>query len=59
MVTSIIIAAGHLHITVSFAFITLLLSVVLGFLFIRHKNIWGVSIVHFCIGAIGIKLGLL
>ncbi|PCJ29491.1 MAG: hypothetical protein COA94_01145 [Rickettsiales bacterium] len=59
LITSTLFGVGHLHITISVAAMTFAVSVLLGLLFLRHKNIWGISLVHFAMGVVGIVSGVI
>lgn len=58
-ITSLIFTMFHLQYGLGLAFFSFLLSLLLGFIYIRTYNLAGVSIVHFTLGVIAMSLGLL
>lgn len=59
VIVSIIFGAFHLHISVAAAATALLGSLLFGFIYLRHRNVLGVAIVHFILGLCAIYLGLI
>ena len=55
---SLIFAVLHLHISISYALISMLFSFIWGLMYKRHKTIAGTSLSHFLIGNMGRLLGV-
>jgi len=55
---SLIFAVLHLHMSLSYALVSMVFSFIWGFMYKRHKTIIGVSISHYLIGGIGGILGV-
>jgi membrane protease YdiL (CAAX protease family) len=54
---SVIFGVLHLHISLMLSLVSIIFSFIWGFMYVRHKNIIGVSFSHFLIGNIGSLLG--
>ena len=58
-VSSLIFGTLHFHYGILAFIVTFLSSIVFGYIYMRHKNIIGVSIIHFTLGTMAISLGWL
>ena len=58
IVSSLLFTTLHLYYGFTFMVSAGLLSVLLGYMYLRDKNIWGVSLVHFVFGTMGALLTL-
>ena len=58
IVSSLLFTTLHLYYGFSFMVGAGLLSVLLGYMYLKDQNIWGVSLVHFVFGAAGAVLAL-
>ncbi len=56
--SSLLFASLHLYYGFFFMVGAGLLSVLLGYCYLKDENIWGVSIIHFVIGTVGVMLGI-
>lgn len=59
ILSSILFTALHLYYGFAFMVGAGVLSIVLGYLYLVDKNIWGVSLIHFVFGSFGLMLGLI
>lgn len=57
-VSSLLFTTLHLYYGFLFMVGAGVLSVLLGYLYLKDKNIWGVSLIHFVFGTVGVMLGL-
>lgn len=55
---SLIFSVLHLHISLSYALISMVFSFIWGLMYMRHKTIVGVSLSHYLIGTFGEILGV-
>ena len=58
IVSSLLFTTLHLYYGFLFMVGAGVLSVLLGYIYLKDKNIWGVSLIHFVFGAVGVMLGL-
>lgn len=56
--TSALFGVYHLYVSLSFAVITFVVSVLLGLLYRRHGSLLGVSIAHYALGLASVAVGL-
>lgn len=56
--TSALFGVYHLYVSLSFALITFVVSVLLGTLYRRHGSLLGVSLVHYALGLASVAIGL-
>lgn len=59
MIASFIFAMLHIQFGFSAVFITLIFSFLMGFLYLRHRNIYGISIIHGILGLLCFGIGLI
>lgn len=59
LITSAIFGMFHLHINVMIAFITFFASIIFGLIYLRTRNLIGVSLVHGTLGLTTMYLGLM
>lgn len=57
--TSLVYAISHAYIGVGIVIASFVFGVILGFLYLRHRNLLGVILVHYWAGAMALALGLL
>jgi membrane protease YdiL (CAAX protease family) len=53
IVASFIFFVFHLHLGISFATITFISSIFFGLIYLRHRNLLGVTLIHFVLGTFG------
>lgn len=58
IVSSLLFTTLHLYMGFFFMLGAGLLSVLLGYVYVKDRNIWGVSIIHFTLGTVGVMLHL-
>jgi len=58
LLTSLLFGVYHTFFSLKLAMLSIAISIVLGYLFIRHRNIIGISILHFVAGNFAGVLGL-
>lgn len=58
IVSSLLFTTLHLYYGFLFMVGAGVLSVLLGYIYLKDKNIWGVSLIHFVFGTVGVMLGL-
>jgi len=56
-IASFITIMYHIHLGMLTTAMSFVMSVFLGFIYLRHKNLIGVTIIHYCIGIIAYFLG--
>lgn len=54
---SFLFCAAHIRISLLFGGLTFIISTLFGYIYYRHKNLLGVSIVHFITGLLALALG--
>jgi membrane protease YdiL (CAAX protease family) len=59
LTASLIFAVSHVHLGFTVLILTFLMGVLLGFVYLRHRTLIGVTIIHFVLGYMGAALGLL
>lgn len=57
LVTALMFGLAHLYVSVSFAFVTFVASLVFGALYARHRTLAGVTVTHLCLGVVSLALG--
>jgi CRP-like cAMP-binding protein len=56
-VVSLMFGSAHIHISVQFGILTFVMSFLFGLIYYRHRNIIGVSIVHYSLGVLAMAAG--
>lgn len=59
VISSLLFGTSHLHISVSFAFASIVGGLLWGYLYLRTRNLVGVSISHFLIGSLCGLMGMM
>jgi hypothetical protein len=59
VVASLIFAVSHVHLGFTVLMLTFFMGILLGFVYLRHRTLIGVTIIHFVLGYMGAALGLL
>ena len=59
LMASLIFAVSHVHLGFTVLMLTFFMGVLLGFVYLRHRTLIGVTIIHFVLGYMGAALGLL
>ena len=54
---SLLFCAAHIRISLFFGVMTFVVSIIFGYIYYRHKNLLGVSIVHYITGMLAMALG--
>jgi len=54
---SLLFCAAHIRISLFFGAMTFIISMIFGYIYYRHKNLIGVSIVHYITGILAMALG--
>jgi len=57
LLASLICAISHLHLSLIAALLTFIGSVITGFFYYRHKNLIGITIMHYNVGVVAIAFG--
>ena len=57
VVTSALFGIFHFHVSLTFALVTFVVSVLFGFIYARHGTLLGVTLTHYALGVISIVLG--
>ena len=58
LLTSALFGVYHLYVSVSFALLTVVVSMLFGWLYARHRTLLGVTVLHAAIGLMSVALGL-
>lgn len=58
IVSSLLFTTLHLYYGFLFMVGAGVLSILLGYIYLKDKNIWGVSLIHFVFGTVSVMLGL-
>jgi membrane protease YdiL (CAAX protease family) len=59
IISSLLFGTSHLHISVTFAFASIIGGLLWGYLYLRTKNLVGISISHFLIGSLCGLMGMM
>ncbi len=59
VITAILFGIGHMHFGLTAVLITIVSSIIFGLLYLRHKNLAGVTLVHYFAGVAAFLSGLL
>lgn len=57
IVVALMFGVAHLHLSITAAALTTIVSIIFGCIYYRHKNLWGVTIVHYILGIMAMALG--
>jgi CRP-like cAMP-binding protein/membrane protease YdiL (CAAX protease family) len=57
LLTSALFGVYHLYVSISFALLTVVISMVFGWLYARHRTLLGVTLFHTAIGLVSVALG--
>ena len=57
--TAMAFSSAHVTHNLALTAATLVVSMILGLMFIRHRSLFGVTILHFCFGIIAVAMGIL
>lgn len=59
LLSALVFAVSHVHLGFTVFALTFFMGVLLGFVYLRHRTLIGVTIIHFFLGYMGVALGLL